>query len=272
MANDYENSAIIKDIRRSIDILKDLLGGHIAKQNAFWRPYIDGYDKWCDNGANYSQYCSSDCLISLNRFARYVDLFWRDCRNHGRLDDLKHRLRNPRYVEHLLFEFRTGERFINRGIETHWIGGSSFADLEVITGDKQRVLIECVLLIQKSSRGMDNNMLVNDLLKAAKGKRQSKRGANDYSRIVAIKVPEIINWPSLDFGTRIREKLRDWEITGHMRNVGCLLMMGKETVVRAGSGNTASMYFDQEYFPYLVESTRPEIPAEVINKLELRGA
>ncbi len=159
------------------------------------------------------------------------------------------RLRSNDHAEGLLFELRTGIHYKSRGLPIKWLPnlGEKPADLAIILGKNQRVLVECIHRQKAIRRTLSESFIFDDLLKAAKNKLYSRYDWQ-LPRIVVIKVPEEIDWEHSNIKSLIDKSVSNWHHQGRLRNVNAFIFMGEEGLVF----ERGVIYPDQKV--YLIEN------------------
>jgi len=252
-------------------IKKIMSTGRSAVNKPYWYGYLKQYKKWILQGARISDITSNLRLMEFGIRVKGIQAFALDWDTADRRDQFIGRLRDSKRVEGLLFEIRTGTHFLEQGLDVHLIINMSdekASDLQINAEDGGKVVIECVLRSPSISRELYEIKLVEDLLKAASDKLESK---HDWGcpRLVAVKVPESIDWGDITLRKRIKEKINHWFKQERLASVNALFLMGKESMTpwRDRYGRVIAYYPDQQVFLFRNQRARYPLPESVNSKL-----
>lgn len=215
---------------RNIESLIDLFGKHAnrawikqykqglnqyntGKYN-FWAPYFDKYFDFI-NKKKRSSVGNEAEVVDLMSMAHNVFAFEKNWnKDSGSRDVFLKRLGDTREVRGLLFELRIGVHYLAANYNVDIIicpekqGFSKVPppDLIIRYDENLKVYVECIRRAPKKARWENIEALIDDLIAALDDKRKSSVDW-EKPRIVAIHIPEEINWQADSLRTELGKRV-----------------------------------------------------------------
>jgi len=227
-----EMIAYFEDIIGKARIKHILRTGESATDKPYWYKYIKQYKRWQSRGERISDIASNHKLMEFAIKVKGINEFAQDWDKPEFRDEFLKRLADSKRAEGLLFEIRTGIHFLVQGLDIHLILDAcdkKTPDLQINLENDAKVVVECVLRSPSLGRELCDSKLIDDLLKVASDKLESKY---DWGcpRFVAVKIPEHIDWSAAGIRLGIEDRINRWFRQERMASVNVLYFMGKETI------------------------------------------
>jgi len=220
------------------DTVRQILGiGSRAATPHYWRPLLKAVQRWRSDGCDTRALSGNQYLMRFAGHARHVEVFENDWRRPEQVELFLQRLRGRDTVEGLLFELTTAGHFLRNKLDVEYVGcrpsPQKNGDLLIYAGD-DKAIVECSCRAPRIGRTLWDKKLVDDFINSASDKLES---TTDYgcARLVAIRVPEAVDWSSDAVREAIRTKVHLWAEQGRLKSTNCLYFMGYEPLSRVNA-------------------------------------